>query len=467
MEYSIWRREERQLLPESEKTGQLCRTVMKNTSGNDSAFNGCAEDSNNPDSRSSKQICSDNSVKYSGGGRRLFVSVLLILSLLLCMFSLAACSGGTEEETAEEEEPAAEEVVSTNPLTGETADDGWDENAQNQRVVAFVVENTPDARPQWGMDDPEYSPDMILQAEVEGGITRTLWFYADYNKVPEIIGPTRSARPPFIKFSEFFDSIFIHWGQSYSKGDYLGANTVFRRDKVDHINQMTFSDNAGLYGRDYTRNTAIEHRGIIYGKNVPAALEEAGFRSEPKEYTKLNFGTLPWMTTFSPAKRIEVKFSDQAGWEHTVWTYDEEDQKYHTDNFNNGLVRDNLLILEDETEYVTKYDYHGSGASVTYCQYAVDGGKGKLISKGVVKDIEWRKDDGKLVLVDVALTEAANKRREEAAAAADAEEADESSDEAEEAAEELEPVEIYASLQKGKTWIGWISSNNGGNVSID
>ena len=31
--------------------------------------------------------------------------------------------------------------------------------------------------------------------------------YADYTAVPSQIGPMRSARPPYIKFSELFDAI--------------------------------------------------------------------------------------------------------------------------------------------------------------------------------------------------------------------------------------------------------------------
>lgn len=47
-----------------------------------------------------------------------------------------------------------------------------------------------------------------------------------------------------------FDAVFIHWGQSKSKGSYVGANTVFEQDNVDHINQMTYSGKVDLFTRD-------------------------------------------------------------------------------------------------------------------------------------------------------------------------------------------------------------------------
>jgi hypothetical protein len=312
------------------------------------------------------------------------------------------------------------------------------------------------------MDDPEYSPDIILQGEVEAGITRTLWMYADYTKLPEIIGPMRSARPPYIKFSELFDAIFIHWGKSNSKGNYIGASTVFRRDKVDHIDEMTFDDQVGLYGRDQTRNTAIEHRGILYGDKVPAAIEQKEFRTEPKNKTKLNFSRAAWMTRVPNAESVDVDYSAKTSWESTVWTYNAEDEKYHTALFRNDLTRDNLLILFDETEYIDKNDYKGAGYTLTYCNYKLSGGKGKLISKGNAKDITWKVNKkGKLILTDVAATKAAEARAAQAAdsdSGSDSDNADSSED---------KPVRINAHLYPGKTWIGWVSSNNGGSVRID
>lgn len=390
-----------------------------------------------------------------------YAAVMLALVLALCLFAVTGCS--VEDSDVEETEV---ETVAANPLTGQTVEEGFDESALGQRIAAFVVENTAEARPQWGMDDPEYSPDIVLQGEVEAGITRTLWMYADYNKLPETIGPMRSARPPYIKFSELFDAIFIHWGQSSSKGQYVGANTVFKKDKVDHINQMTFDESVGLFGRETTRAVAIEHTGILYGSKVPEAITKAGFRTEPEEYTHLSFDPLGWLVSVKPAESVRVTYSDRASFDRTYWTYNAEDQKYHTANFNNDFARDNLLILYDETTYIDKYDYQGTGATVTYCNYEFAGGKGILCSRGTYKDIEWRVEDGKLVLVDVELTERARERAE--AAEAEAEESGEAAetDESEETAEEEGPVEISASLNAGKTWIGWISANNGGTVEI-
>ena len=395
------------------------------------------------------------------------MALLLCFCMTAAMF-LASCGSKEEEEN----------VPPHNSLTGATEADGYDTAADKQRVVAFVVENAPDARPQWGMDDENYPPDIVLEGEVEGGITRMLWMYADYNKLPEQIGPTRSARPPYIKFSELFDSIFIHWGQSHSKGDYVGAKTVFKNDDVDHIDQMSYSGDVELYGRDSSRGVSSEHTGVIYGDKVADAIKGEGFRTEPVEYTKLRFNQTEVPAGETPAANVGVTYSDRS-FEDSHWVYNEEDGLYHTSDFENDFTRENLLILSDETEYITKDNYAGPGStgSVTYCDYKLGGGLGKYFSKGTVKDIAWVVLDDKLILIDpdktVSTQDDIDAIKEANKAALEEDEnanqvfvetpekqEDESDDDV--AAKSL----VSQNLNKGRTWIGWISSNNGGNVSV-
>lgn len=424
---------------------------------------------------------------------------LAILMLVCTMIATALFSACSKEEEDEELPPPPP----SDPLTGALVEDGFDEAALGRRTVAFVVENAPDARPQWGMDDENYSPDILLQGEVEGGITRTLWFYSDYNKLPEVIGPTRSARPPFIRFSKLFDSVFVHWGMSHSKGDYVGANTVFRKEKVDHINQMTLDDKEGLYDRDHSRNVSSEHTGIIHTDKLEATMKNEDIRMEPKEYSKLYFYETPQPVTTDPAKKVSVTYSTRSDWETTDWTYNEEDEMYHTSSFDNDFKRDNLLVLYDDTEYITKANYEGGGGgSVTYCDYLFSGGRAQLFTKGSVKELQWQRKAGKLMLMDPDVTmedidakvaeimEADKKKSLKKATREALEEMDvviadipmkdseleeamaefEAKKEAGEVEEdaEFEPEKyVVQRLNKGKTWIGWVSANNGGNIKVE
>ncbi len=365
-------------------------------------------------------------------------SMLIASALLVLAMSVGLLSGCSK--SASEPEPVR------NPLTGST---DFDETKENARPVALVVENTPDSRPQWGMTDENYSPDIILQGEVEGGITRTLWFYADYTKLPEKIGPMRSARPPYIKFSEMFDAIFIHWGQSSSSSEYKGANTVFKEDKVDHINQMTYNGNIDLFSRDSSRDVSAEHTGVLHGDKVADAIEEKGFETTVNEnVTKLSFNKEIQDVGKDTCGKVTLTWSNRS-FEDATWTYDSESGEYKTSDFENDLTRENLLILFDKTEYITKSNYHNTGEGVTYCDYKLAGGKGKLISNGTVKDILWDvNENNQLELYTLV-------------------ESKDSENSKDKDSEDTEPEKEIVSLNPGKTWIGWASSNNGGKVKIE
>ena len=360
---------------------------------------------------------------------------------------------GVPEEITEEPEP--EPVM--NPLTGSF---DFDEKAMDHRICGFVVENAPPARPQVGMDDPKYSPDIIVEGEVEGGISRMFWMFADYNKLPDTIGPLRSARPPFIRFAEMFDSYFIHWGMSHTEGGYVGANSVFRRYNTDHINAMDFPDKSNAFGRDLTTGKSLEHTGRAYGKNIPAAIKEAGFRIEPKKRTKLKFREENGTVGHKSCKEVTVTFSSRSG--NTHWTYNKEKNVYKTDSFQNDTTRDNLIILTDKTKYITNAIYQGHG--VTYCDYLMKGGLGYVISNGTYTKIKWRRDGQKLFLYKEKKTKVPKTEAELEADKAAAEAAGQDPEAVEDF--NVEVTETEYELNRGKSWIGWISRNNGGKVDI-
>ena len=387
--------------------------------------------------------------------KKLTASIIVLL-ILACVLGVTACKQKTAKQDpkpAEEEEPEPEPIV--NPLTGSF---DFDEKAAGRRVCGFVVENHPAARPQVGMDDKKYSPDIIVEGEVEGGISRMLWLYADYKKLPEVIGPLRSARPPFIRFSAMFDSYFIHWGMSHTEGGYIGANTVFRRYSTDHINAMDFPDKSDAFGRDMTTGKSLEHTGRAYGKKIPAALKEAGFRKKPKERTKLLWREENGKVGKKTCGEVTVTFSKISGSTH--WTYDKEKNVYRTDSFQNNTERDNLIVLEDKTNYVTNAIYQGHG--VTYCDYKFKGGTAWIISNGTYCKARWKRDGQKFIIYTRVKTKVPKTEEEKAAEANE----NSSKDEMEDPDYKIEVKEEQYAINRGKSWIGWISSNNGGKVDI-
>ena len=343
------------------------------------------------------------------------------LSIVLCILMIAALFGcGKKEEPTTTATTTTTTTTTTtaapvyvNPLTGK---EGYNKSAVGKRPVAIVVENLRPARPQWGIG----SSDIIVEGEVEGGISRMLWIYADYTSVPEKVGPIRSARPSYVKFSEFFDSVYIHWGGSHSKGSYTGGYGVIKKDKVDDIDGMNGGE---LFGRDRTRNVSSEHRGILNGKKIPAAIKKKGFRTKLDEdkFSNLEFNESKVAAGSEKAKIISQKFSSRT--DTRKFTY--KDGKYHCSDWETDVKFQNVIILTDATKYITT-PYKGS--STTYVNYQFTGSDGYYASKGTQTRIKWEVKNNKLYLKDL----------------------------------NGNPLK----LNQGKSYIGLVSSNNGGKVTF-
>jgi len=121
----------------------------------------------------------------------------LALLTVAAAATLGACSGGTPvpagsvppvtvAATVDPSKQAAPTPVvpARWPLTGVAAAD-----VVSRPALAVKIENTPEARPQTGLD----KADIVWEEVVEGGITR---FAAVFNSVvPDSVGPVRSVRP--------------------------------------------------------------------------------------------------------------------------------------------------------------------------------------------------------------------------------------------------------------------------------
>ena len=315
-------------------------------------------------------------------------------------------------------EPVAvkkKKASTANPLTGEKE---FNKKAVGVRPVAIVVENLSPARPQWAIG----SSDIIVEGEVEGGISRMLWLYADYTAVPEKVGPIRSARPSFVMFSEFFDSIFVHWGGSHNNGSYVGGYGVLSNESVAHIDGMK---GGPLFGRDTTRSTSVEHRGILNGDKLPDAIKNLGRRTKIKKkyFSYFKFNKAKTEPGKENAESLNCTFSSRT--DTRRFTYG-DDGLYHTQDWRTDVAFQNVIILMDKTTYIT-VPYKGS--STTYLNYTLKKGTGYYASMGKYIPITWSVDGYKLTLRDA---DGKNKIK----------------------------------LNKGKSYIGLASSNNGGSVTF-
>lgn len=308
-----------------------------------------------------------------------FFSVLLSVVLVLLLF--ASC-GKTDEplETVppQTETPTQAQKQNINPLTGleirsETV---------GKRPVAVMVENSPAARPQWGLS----TPDIVVEGLAEGGITRMMWLYADAKDMPKV-GPTRSARHDYVEIAEGFDAIYVHFGGS------VYAYDTLQKDKVDDIDG-TKADGK-YFARDKSRNTAVEHTAYTTGENIQNAISEKGLRTDIKDANAYPFSFAAEKQTLSggACNSVLAVFSgtQKSGYTHT-FKYNAEDGLYYNymntsemkDANGSTMAVSNVLILYTGISNV-------QGSDKGHVDWDLQGGNGVYVSNGTYQNIKWSK----------------------------------------------------------------------------
>ncbi len=113
-----------------------------------------------------------------------------------------------------------------------------DPSVNEKKILAVVVENHPDARPQSGLDKAS----IVYETIAEGGITRFLALYQE-NESSEI-GPVRSVRTYFLDWASEYDALLAHVGGNVDALDLIGPYNI------QDINQFF---NATYFWRDNSR----------------------------------------------------------------------------------------------------------------------------------------------------------------------------------------------------------------------
>ena len=160
----------------------------------------------------------------------------------------------------------------------------------NSRPVAVMVNNIANsqrqnARPQRGIG----SADLLIEAKVEGGITRLCAVFSDADSIPEV-GPIRSGRDQFLQLLMPWDILYYHDGESifctqfvsvygYS-GLNIGGKNYFKTPIPPFVSHR---NNRG-------RDVAYEHTEFTSGKEICKAASDAGISLyAPSEGTFFHF----------------------------------------------------------------------------------------------------------------------------------------------------------------------------------
>jgi len=307
----------------------------------------------------------------------------------LCLVFLSSCfnpqdTAGSEPEnssapTAEQTTTTTAPKFKTNPLTGiediKIAD--W------ERPVAFMIGNNDKSRPQLGIE----KADMYFEAETEGGITRIMAVFAGAARVPEKLGPIRSARTPFIKIAESLGAIYCHAGGSRAGLAFL------KTADVDSINALGSS--GGAFDRDDTlKNTkGTEYSMLTSGSMMLARIKALKFKTQPLKPSPFGFGETG--TGSGAGSRVQVRFS---GAQTVSFQYDTQTKLYskyngtlekgtaHISYGGKTLTVSNIIIMYDEIYWENK----------TTKDFRLISGNGVLVSGGASRQIRWNRNKDRL-----------------------------------------------------------------------
>ena len=246
-------------------------------------------------------------------------------------------------------------------------------------ATCIMIENSPDARPQSGLDQAG----IVYEAIAEGGITRFMAIFQESK--PQYIGPVRSLRMTYAEFAKPYHCSIAHVG-----GADNALNLVRNNPEYRDIDQF-FND--GSYWRINSRwaphnvYTSFEALDALNLNRGYTTSEFNGFsRVKPDANTTADEIT---------ARTIRIELSSDLY--NPVYTYDETANNYRR-SFATGeahevasesgqtsqLTPDVVIALE--TDAVSR-------AGTPYADYrTVGGGNAFVFQNGTVTSAKWQRD---------------------------------------------------------------------------
>ncbi len=291
-----------------------------------------------------------------------------------------------DPEVIPEPEPEPEPIPEPeffNPLTGLACE----EAIETKRPVAMMINNLKQAIPQLGISNA----DIIYECIVEGGITRLMAVFSEYENLPTT-GSVRSSRDYYIDLAQAHDAIYAHCGGSED------AYSVIANRKIDNIDGVRGSSSeAAAYWKDQerVRNMGYEHASMTNGEKLAEAISNMKFRTEIKEdfAHPLNFADSEIDFTGDTANSISISFSGK--YSKSFFSYDENIMLYKKGQYGNAhidAITDETLTFKNII--ILGVSYRDTNDEYHHLVMNFEGtGKGYYISNGKAKEIVWSKKD--------------------------------------------------------------------------
>lgn len=333
--------------------------------------------------------------------------VCLLLALIMAASLLVACGNKEGDSQSESSVPTAaptptptpEPPYDPNPLTGEPKDGDYNDDV---RLTAVMVNNIVQARPQRGLSGAE----MLFEIKVEGGITRFMALFQDYEKIQEV-GPIRSARDQFFQLIVHWEPLYIHDGESVVQSQYIQATDYYDLNSKNAGNGYRDRNRTNWAGQyvdyEHTEYTDTEHiQQYIDNNSTPMDFTY----NNPDSYNYFNWLDYrydsPRQLTDGSALDITIQHSQSY---RTAFSFDEASGQYVMSQYyypNGGSWMETVDELNGETLKFTNvfvlsadiYTYPGHEAKDLQCVDYAKGGTGYYFYNGNVEKVYWEKGQG-------------------------------------------------------------------------
>ncbi|MGD8374424.1 MAG: DUF3048 domain-containing protein [Candidatus Woesebacteria bacterium] len=306
----------------------------------------------------------------------IIVSVALVVTAgILGYLYFVSNNLKAQESTPIAKAPEPPKVKYFSPLSGLEVPD---EATTKKQVKAVMIENSPSARPQSGLNDAG----VIFEAIAEGGITRFLIFYQESS--PDLIGPVRSLRPYYVDWLAAFDATVSHVGGS--------------KNALDEIRNGTYKDidqffNGAYYWRATDRYAP---------HNVYTSTQKLDELNEKKGYTSSSFTGFerkdeePSETPDATSIDIDISYNLF----NVHYDYDKPTNSYtryeagepHKDREAGQLQPKNVIVIKVPAEIAFEDGYREQMTTL-------GSGEATIFIDGTVHQGTWEKPDKKSQIV--------------------------------------------------------------------
>lgn len=304
---------------------------------------------------------------------RLFrlTAVALAAALLL---TLAACGGGNADPAPSSSAPTTTTTTTAPPPKGElnTLTGEYDMFTANNRYIGYVITDEDSKHIQLNLEDADF----YFESETEGGIPRILAVFSSVDRIPDEIGPVRSARPHFAKFAYAMDAIYCHIGGSHS-----GLNTI-QQLGIDDVRNAEQANAVLANSQNYSWNRKVFPKTKVMNEIKQRGHSLTSTYSGPYQFGEKE-GTLP-------ATTVDVKIS---GNYRMAFTYDAASGLYqkhrnslstpvHVTHTGGTIEVSNVIVMYDNrfTDPLDAKRY----------DFTMQSGDGILASGGKSRTIKWK-----------------------------------------------------------------------------